>query len=134
MKKKFIYTVFLTCSFLIVNAFAQEEILRPKVEYKAQGLKDPFQTEVERAAMPEEGWETPQALPKMTVQGIIWGGIFPQAIVNNTVVKEGDTIAGARVIKINKDRVTVFFSGKQYELISPAAQAVSEKPKEGGKK
>jgi len=110
-----------------------EVIVRPKVEYKAGGLSDPFQRYKEEKIPPgaqqkEPGLSTP---PSLTVQGIIWGGRFPQAIINNKVVKAGDTIEGARVISIDKEGITLLFEGMQYSLSSPAAGALPSK-KTGG--
>jgi len=80
-----------------------------KIEYKAEGLKDPFQ---------EEEIEAPgiRALPSMTIQGIVWGGSFPQAIINNKVVRVGDTIEGVEITDIDKNRVTVLFENQKYTL------------------
>ncbi len=117
-----------------------EPIVRPKVEYNAEGLRDPFQTpfiEEEAAALREpvvsEGSMTGPVLPPLTVQGIIWGGKFPQAIINNKVVKAGDTtIDGVRVISIDKVGITLFFGGKEYNLPSPAAGVSPDKKPQGG--
>jgi hypothetical protein len=52
----------------------------------------------------------------LIVQGLIWGGSFPQAIVNNKIVKVGDTVDGANVTAIDKDGVTVLFQEREYKL------------------
>jgi type II secretory pathway component PulC len=49
--------------------------------------------------------------PPLKVTGIT-GGTQPIAIVNNEIVKEGDEINGAKVVKINKDTVTFEYDGK----------------------
>lgn len=106
--------------------------LRPKVEYKAEGLKDPFQPYIiflgERKA--EEGQPVTGTFlspPTLIVQGIIWGGKFPQAIINERVVKVGDTIEGIKVMQINEEGVTVVFGEQKYILSSPAASEKLEK-------
>lgn len=108
-----------------------ETITRPNVEYKAGNFRDPFQIEIEEeSAEPgkiEEISEETYALSPLTVQGIIWGGRFPQAIVNNKVLKIGDTIEGALVIDIKKDEITLLYKGKQYKLSSTRAGAVPSK-------
>lgn len=116
-----------------------EVIVRPKVEYNAGGLRDPFQTpfiEEEAAALREpvvyEGPIIEPLLPPLTVQGIIWGGKFSQAIINNKVVKAGDTIEGVRVISIDKVGIALFFEGKEYNLPSPAAGVSPDKKPQGG--
>lgn len=111
-----------------------EAIVRPSVEYNAQNLRDPFQVltteETEEGERLSQMEETPP--PNLTVQGVIWGASFPQAIINNKVVKVGDTIDGARVVNIDKDGVVVFFEGRQYNLPSPAAKTLPNKKPQGG--
>lgn len=104
-----------------------ERIIRPNIEYKAAGLRDPFEGPTvkksgddERAAEPKVSRVPP---PDLIVQGLIWGGDIPQAIINNKVVKVGDTIQGVKIITITKDGVTVLFEGMQYNLSSPAMSA-----------
>lgn len=135
------------------NVAQIEAIVRNRVEYKAQGLKSPFQSpfkvkeakiepkkEVDKGAgskMPvAQNLLTPPVvveLPKFIVQGLIWGGAFPQAIINNTVVRKGDVISDAKVVKINSEGVTVLFNKKEYNLSSPSVmgqQQTEEKPGE----
>lgn len=100
----------------------QEFILRPNIEYNAEGLKDPFRQpapEAKKSSAVEETLEPEIILeqpPALKIQGIIWGGRFNQAIVNNKVVKEQDTIEGAKIISINKKGITVLFKGKEYDI------------------
>jgi hypothetical protein len=106
-------------------------LVRQKIEYKAEGLRDPF-----RGARIETASGTVEAkLPNFTVQGIVWGGSFPQAIINNKVVKIGDTLESAKVIDISKDGVTVFSGGQQYKFSSPAVGDLkkAEEKRKGGK-
>lgn len=106
-------------------------IARPRVEYKAGDLRDPFQgAVVEDKASGEERQSSEAAQktpPSLTVQGIIWGGKFPQAIINNKVVRVGDTIEGVSVVSIDKEGITIFFGGAQYNLLAPVAGAVPRK-------
>lgn len=96
-----------------------EVIVRPNVEYKAQGLRNPFEQpvlvsesdNVDSSFKPEIA-----KLPQLTVQGIIWGGNLPQAIINNKVVKIGDVLEGAEVVEIEKEGVTVLFAGVDHKL------------------
>ncbi|MDP3731523.1 MAG: hypothetical protein Q8R31_00630 [Candidatus Omnitrophota bacterium] len=85
-----------------------------KIEYKSEGLRDPFQEEkIEIKEAPGEKTEA-KPLPSLQIQGIVWGGIFPQAIINNKVTRTGDTIEGVQIKGIDKDGVTVFFENRQY--------------------
>ncbi len=102
-----------------------EVIVRPKIEYDAQGLRDPFKGAVREEKVAPEETRVPETQenppPQLTIQGIIWGGPFPLGIINNKVLKVGDTIDGARIISIDKEGVTIFFEGMQYNFPSPAA-------------
>ena len=104
----------------------------PAVTYKSEGARDPF---LEKVSGVGASAAAKTNLSELSVQGIVWGGAFPQAIINNKVVKVGDTIKDARVIDISKDGVTVFLGGRQYNLNSPAVsqlQSIEDKQK-GGK-
>lgn len=108
-------------------------INRPNVEYKASRLRDPFLSlivkDIESAEEAKASEAAAKPLPALTVQGIIWGGSFPQAIINNKVVKAGDNIEGVSINSIDKSGIAVFFEGRYYELSSPAGgSAVTKKP------
>lgn len=112
--------------------------LRVDVKYTAEGLRDPFESYLikEKAAgIKEEGAAVEQVLPSLVVQGIIWGGSFPQAIINDKVVKIGDEVEGARILEISKEGVVVFYDNRRYDLSSPAAAGLEnlKKKSEGGK-
>ena len=103
---------------------AQDFISRPNIEYKEEeGLRDPFQPpeelEVKKEQIPPEPVQV-EPLPSLTIQGIVWGSSLPQAIINNKVVKVGDTMEGVRITDINKNGVTVFWGNQEYNLSSPA--------------
>ena len=94
-----------------------------KSEYKAKDLRDPFQLfKIEEKEKPEEQEQVTEEkveevpLPDLKIQGIVWGGSLPQAIINNKVVRVGDTIEEVRITDINKSGVTVFFKNGQYNL------------------
>lgn len=100
-------------------------IVRPVVEYRADKLRDPFRTYLKK----EEPKEVPQEitlvkpkldLEKLNVQGIIWGGKIPQAIINNKVLTIGDLIEGAEILSIEKKGITLSYSGAIFDLIAPA--------------
>lgn len=114
-----------------------DSILRPQIEYKPEELRDPFWPPPQQMEPPEQ---IPQVeakvepLPTLVIQGVVWGGFAPQAIINNKVVKVGDVIEGVHIIDINKDGITVFFDNREYNLSSPAVVNLqSSKKIEGGK-
>ncbi len=112
-----------------------EATLRPKINYQAQQPRNPFFAPFKEEE-PEKKFEAPKTqtekelssassvpanLPPLTVQGLIWGGAFPQAIINNIVVRKGDVIEKAKVTAIEKEGVTVVFADREYKLSSPSA-------------
>jgi hypothetical protein len=107
----------------------EEEIERPQLEYNGEGLRNPFKKLVENINIksastqvtPEPGGKSMKSLlPQLNIQGIVWGGEFPQAIINNKVVKIGDSIEGCVVKDINKKGVTLLFGGFEYNLPPPS--------------
>ena len=100
-----------------------ETVDRPNVEYTAEKVKDPFQANIVRNTTTSSDVLQPEEIvpPSVVIQGIIWGGKVPQAIIDNTVVKVGDTIKGdIRILNISKDGVAVFYNNQRFMLSSPA--------------
>jgi type II secretory pathway component PulC len=104
---------------------ADEIIRRPDMTYKAQELRDPFEPyslekkeqKVTEATSPITNNQQVAALPSnLTIQGIVWGGNFPQAIINNKVLKIGEVIEGASIKAIDKDGVIFILGGREYKL------------------
>lgn len=113
------------------------EIARPKVEYKAAGLKDPFQPAIQEeitvsASAAAENADAAKPMPSLTLKGMIWGGNFPQAIINNKVVRVGDMIGDAQIVDIGKEGVVVLYANKKYRLSSPAATGPRQKEQTKG--
>lgn len=100
-------------------------ISRPKVEYDIEQLRDPFQ-EYEKKQLPGAGAVAVEKVrPALTVNGIIAGTAAPMAIINNKVVRQGETIEDAKVIKIDKSGVDLVFDGAQWRLPSPLEESLS---------
>jgi hypothetical protein len=105
-----------------------EDLFLPQEEYKASELRDPFQTWIikEQPAQPvvPGGPVEPEitaVAPALNVQGVFWGASFPQAIINNTIVKEGDTVQNAKVLSITKDSIKFQFSNREFSVAAPAS-------------
>ena len=96
-------------------------IQRPNVEYSADTFRDPFKSALAEAdtsaAQQTEG--SPSQLPALSVQGLIWGGSFPQAIINSRVVRVGDELEGVKITDIGKDGVSVLYGLNTYKLNPP---------------
>lgn len=119
-------------------------ISRPVIEYSSGDLRDPFSdlfqlaVEKEKKEKEEQDIQVPlvgsadpeksmPSLEKFKVQGVIWGGKFPQAIINNKILGTGDLIDGAEIVSIEKKGITLSFSGRLANLPTPGNAEVSEK-------
>lgn len=109
-----------------------------KVQYTSHHLRSPFKSpfETEMGLEPKQKKEpktkkkkeksekksTPKAqveLPDLHVQGMIWDSDMPQAIINNTVLRIGESIEGAKLLDIRKEGVHLQYSGKHF-IIRPS--------------
>ncbi len=102
--------------------------LRPRVVYRADGLRNPFE-QPSLLSETEGGVSKDKPMPALIVQGIIWGSNLPQAIINNKVVKVGDTLEGVDIIDINKEGVIVLFAGIEHKLSTAPAMGQQVKGK-----
>jgi len=107
-------------------------ISRPVIEYTSGDLRDPFsdlfqlaeekakkEKEAQTIQAPLENIVPDKPLPSLDnfkVQGVIWGGKFPQAIINNKVLGVGDSIEGVEIVKIDKKGITLNFAGRTATL------------------
>ena len=103
----------------------------PQVEYTASSLRDPFEPALVKEERNEKKEEKPQTqnqspMPSLSIQGIVWGGRLPQAIINNQVVNIGDIIQGIRLIDISKEGITVFYNGREQVISAPAVNMLKE--------
>lgn len=112
------------------------KVTRPTVRYGYSGTRDPFATSFKPVAGETvTGVKTPVTRPThLTVRGVIWGGKIPQAIINNAVVKIGDTIEGALITDISQIGVKILYQGGEFILSSPMAQAAPQDEPGGEKK
>jgi hypothetical protein len=94
------------------------QVARPNVTYKARGLRNPFERPNKKGqdAGARSDSQKDKAFPNLSVQGVIWGGKFPQAIINNKVIKVGDTLEDVDIVSIDKEGVTVLFEGVERKL------------------
>jgi len=54
--------------------------------------------------------------PTLTLNGIFYDDKLPCALIDNKIVKEGDIISGAKVIRITPNGVKLEFEGEAFEL------------------
>lgn len=151
MARKEIKSVFLIVLFIFLSgrAYGQQEpslsiglAESDKVEYKSESLTDPFQEpKMEEKKKKEEPPEPPKPfeirpLPPLEIQGIIWGSTMPLAIINNKVLKIGDTVGEVKIKEIAKGKVTVLFGNQEYILstVTPTGNLKGpDKISEGGR-
>ena len=53
------------------------------------------------------------AIVSPAISGIVYSKDRPSAIINGKLIHEGDTIAGAKIIKINRKHVVFEINGKE---------------------
>ncbi|MFH1045396.1 MAG: hypothetical protein V1727_00340 [Candidatus Omnitrophota bacterium] len=127
--KKNIWCVIISCGvsaliFLAVHAEdAPAKATWPQVSYSGENVRDPFLSPFELGAVAtnanEKKNETKPTLPHLEVQGLIWGTKLPQAIINNQIIRPGDTISGAEILDVRKEGVYVLYGGYQF-ILRPA--------------
>ena len=96
--------------------------------YTAHALRDPLKSLLPEApSRPKEllqeplndqiATDTPAlAPPPLTVQGVLWGGPRPSAIINGEVYGVGATVDGATITSIGRNGVEVDFGGNKIHL------------------
>jgi hypothetical protein len=113
---------------------------RPTLEYKGDTLRDPFKSPIVKSRIKNEEIRDQSgqvaAPPPLTIQALLWGSALPQAIVNNKIVKENDTIEGVKILIIDKEGLTVLYKNRQFIIPAPAKQYLEliKRTPEGGMK
>ena len=118
-------------------------ISRPEIEYSSGDLRDPFrdlfelemlkakkEKEEQNIQEPVDSTEPQKPLPsldKIKVQGVMWGGKFPQAIINNKILGVGDSVEGGVIVSIEKKGITLNFSGRIAILDIPGSASTLKK-------
>ncbi len=59
---------------------------------------------------------SPNTIQSWHLAGILYNANNPHAVINSKIVKKGDSIEGAEIIKINKDRVILSKNGSKFTL------------------
>ena len=135
----------ITISFLILGAIkdgslfilAQQKDANKKkgispVDYTGAQYRDPLELPIElripikpvaeTAVEKERKIEKEEiVLPAFTVQGMVWGGVRPQALINEGLCEKGDIIKGAEIADITKEGVTLIYKNKKF-IIQPTIE------------
>lgn len=96
----------------------EEKIIRPVAVYRGRLFNDPFRSRKKNDTSGRIISEP--VLPLLTIQGIVWGAEVPQAIINNQVMRVGDSVGGAHIVDIKKEGIKVIFQGQGYTIPAPA--------------
>ncbi len=71
--------------------------------------------------------------PALAIQGLIWGGPRPQALINGELFDIGETVQGARIVAISRDGITVDVQGSTFVLQpKKSSQPLSRTLRPGG--
>lgn len=117
-----------------------DSFVRPNLEYKGDTLRDPFKSPIMKSRMKNEEVRDQSgqvaAPPPLTIQALLWGSTLPQAIVNNKIVKENDTIEGVKILAIDREGLTVLYMNRQFIIPAPAKKYLDliKRTPEGGRK
>ncbi len=104
------------------------------VSYNAASSRDPMTSllpKPEPAAMSAAGGPggmaeqaappLPPRPPEVNVEGVIWGGSRPQALIGGKLYEIGDMIGGARIVAIDHSGIQISFAGSTFSLTTAAA-------------
>ncbi|MEW6008085.1 MAG: hypothetical protein AB1629_00405 [Candidatus Omnitrophota bacterium] len=121
--QKITLVLLLIICFFFQNLLSKAEIVTARKPTFNPTGRDPF-----RSLMPEKQIKqgevriVPQApvlAPDLKIEGIVWGGKFPQVIIESHVMREGDVINNGEpitIISIKPKEVAVLFKGKLFTL------------------
>ena len=91
--------------------------------YTQEYNDDPFKAMLPKKEVPVVVQQEPEPVveevivaPKIVVTGVVWGGNFPQALMNGGVYKVGDTVKGTNAVvsSIDRNKVSVEYRGKTF--------------------
>jgi hypothetical protein len=102
-------------------------------KYMASDKRDPLENlfpkpEQPKEAIPEVESEVveenlPPKIPPLLVEGMIWGGNRPQAIINSKVYDVGDMVEGGKIVSIDTNGVKIDFNGYIINLDANSSKA-----------
>jgi hypothetical protein len=98
--------------------------LAANISYDASNLRDPFEGYIVRSeslmsADEVSSIEVPFDPPELTIQGITWGGAYPQAIIDNQVYRVGESVKEVKIINISRDGLILSYQNRHYKQSGP---------------
>lgn len=131
LQKNLVQQILLGALLLSLPAFAKETAKEAKektlkeknlIRYIGREHRDPTANPLLSLPSPKTKLEEVVRLPSLQIQGIIWGGSSPQAIINEQVVAKGDVIAGGvEILDISKGGIKVIYRSKIFTLLPKGA-------------
>lgn len=108
--------------------------------YAAAALRDPLKSLLPSAppapsprgqpvVAPPAPSPSPDAPPTLSIQGLVWGGPAPKAIINDAVYAIGERVAGVTILAIDRGGVTIEHLGAAVLYPIPAG---ARRPQESG--
>lgn len=105
--------------------------------YTAQALRDPLKSllpteppkpntpagQAARPQAPAAPPKPPPPPPALTVEGVLWGGSTPRAIIEGQVYGVGDTVEGVKILEIDRRGVIIDHHGTL--VVYPATAEMS---------
>lgn len=79
-----------------------------------EGARDPFYLSLKKREEIKES--LPLQPPKLVLKGIAWDETKPLALINGLLAKEGDTIQGATIVKIDFERVVIRYRSEEFVI------------------
>ena len=76
--------------------------------------RDPFYLSLKKREEVKES--LPLQPPKLVLKGIAWDETKPLALINGLLAKEGDTIQGATIVKIDFERVGIRYRSEEFVI------------------
>jgi len=77
-----------------------------------KGGRDPFLPAIKK----KEKENLSVQPPKLVLKGIAWDETEPLALINDLIVKEGDIIQEAKIVKIDFDQVAIRYHSKRFVI------------------
>lgn len=131
VRMKAAMTAWITASFIIAfepSACAQTPETQPEpaatAQYTSEHLRDPFEAYISRDVVPMSAESLAQeenfTPPPLAITGVTWGSSFPQAIINNQVVKAGDMVGDVEVVAISKQGIIFQYNKQKFTMPLPS--------------
>ncbi|MFH1857053.1 MAG: hypothetical protein ABH836_07535 [Candidatus Omnitrophota bacterium] len=121
-KNNFILNVLIISLLLLIAVTSLFSTIQNSRRTYAGNQKTPVFYAVNPASLPDSSVQIPasqqilEQKPLFRLSGIVYDEMIPLAVVNDSVVKKGEIIDGAKVAEITDDSVILHYNGKKTTL------------------